>query len=192
MKNNTEMKKTIFSKWWFLLIFLFVLFVVFLSILPLIFPETFKKLEQERIEAEKRKNDSLEAIEKEKAFRLEQERIANLEMINIQNYLNNNILIKNWSWSIGGFGNVGIVDITFQNTSDTIVYKDISVTVEFKGESGLVLSSETRVIPVVVPPKSYKKVNDINFGFINSQSKKANISINHFKIDYKKKGGKKL
>jgi hypothetical protein len=192
MENSTNIKKkSIFSKWWFWLItipvFLIIFLILFAALLRVLAPETVEKIEKERIEAEKRVKDSLEAIEKKREFQKEQQRLAIKEIEDIQNYLKSNLKIKNFSWQVGGFGNVGIVNVTLLNSSDTIIYKDITLKATFKGESDLVLSSDVRLLPIKVFPKSTRTIKDINFGLINSQSAKASLSIEGFNIEVKSK-----
>lgn len=84
--------------------------------------------------------------------------------------------VKKWSWEAGGFGSVGIASITFENTGSKTA-KDVLVRINFMGESGTVLNSAERLVPVVVKAGSTKAAREVNFGFIDDQTKSANIEI---------------
>jgi hypothetical protein len=110
-----------------------------------------------------RRTDSLAAIAAAEA----QEKELNPERF---------LTVKSWNWEAGGFGSVGIINVTFKNDGVKTA-KDIVVKVDFKGESGTTLSTAEHVIPTVVSPGKAKTVNDVNLGFIDSQTKNASIEI---------------
>jgi hypothetical protein len=80
------------------------------------------------------------------------------------------------TWSIGGFKNVGIVNVTIENANDFPV-KDVSIRCNFNGKSGTQLSTNDHKIFDTIPAKAKKTFKDVNVGLINSQSAGANCSI---------------
>lgn len=86
------------------------------------------------------------------------------------------IKVANFSWKTGGFGSIGIVSITVSNENEFAV-KDIVVTCSFSGNSGTHLSTGTQTIYDTVRAKAKRTFPDVNMGFINSQSAKANCFI---------------
>jgi hypothetical protein len=55
------------------------------------------------------------------------------------------ITMKSMTWSLGGFKNVGIANVTIENTNDFAV-KDVGIRCYFSGKSGTQLSSNSHII----------------------------------------------
>jgi hypothetical protein len=89
-----------------------------------------------------------------------------------EEYLN----FEDFTWRKGGFGSVGIVDVTFVNKGNKTA-SNIVINVAFLGESGSVLNTYQEVVTTVVQPGQKKHVKDINMGFINSQVSNAMMDI---------------
>jgi hypothetical protein len=81
-----------------------------------------------------------------------------------------------FSWKSGGFGVVGILNVTIENNNDFPV-KDVSIECTFSGKSGTELSTASHRIYDSIPAKAKKTFRDINFGLINSQSARARLKI---------------
>jgi hypothetical protein len=86
------------------------------------------------------------------------------------------LTIKNMTWSLAGFKNVGLVNVTIENSNDFPV-KDVGVRCYFSGKSGTQLSSNNHTIFDTIPAKAKKAFNEVNVGFINSQSATASFNI---------------
>jgi hypothetical protein len=84
--------------------------------------------------------------------------------------------LKGMTWSLGGFKNVGIVNLTIENSNDFAV-KDVSVRCYFNGKSGTQLSANSHTIFDTIPAKSKKAFKEVNVGLIDSQSAKANCNV---------------
>lgn len=126
-------------------------------------------LKSEKDNFEKYKNskgykDSIKVVEKEA---IQQDKLTNPIK-----YLS----VLKTSWQKGGFGSVGLNNITFKNEGVLTAY-DITVKMTFFGESGTELSSADRVLTIVVPPGKSKRSGEINFGFINQLSERAKTDI---------------
>ena len=91
----------------------------------------------------------------------------------------NAIEIVEFNWNKGGgSGSIGMLrSITFKNNGDWN-WKDLKLQFEFKGESGTVLDTQTKVLPIVLKAGETKKINkDINLGFIHEMANKASVSL---------------
>lgn len=80
------------------------------------------------------------------------------------------------TWNVGGFGTIGIINVTVDNANDFGV-KDIAVRCIFSGKSGTELSSTRHTIFDTIAAKSKKVFREVNVGFINSQSARARCEV---------------
>jgi hypothetical protein len=86
------------------------------------------------------------------------------------------LAMKSMTWSLGGFKNVGLVNVTIENGNDFAV-KDIGIRCHFSGKSGTELSANNYKIFDTIPAKATKKFKELNIGLINSQSAGASCSV---------------
>ena len=80
------------------------------------------------------------------------------------------------NWQTGGFGSVGLHDLSIQNTSD-ITFKDVIVKVLYYSETSTFLGSSTRTIYKSFPGKKTIRVKDLNTGFIPADAKRASVVL---------------
>ena len=86
------------------------------------------------------------------------------------------LAMKATTWSLGGFKNVGVVNVTIENTNDFAV-KDVGIRCYFSGKSGTELSARNHTIFDSIPAKTKKAFKEINVGLIDSQSAQAQCNI---------------
>jgi hypothetical protein len=86
------------------------------------------------------------------------------------------LTIKGMTWSLAGFKNVGMVNVTIENGNDFAV-KDVGIRCYFNGKSGTQLSSNNHTIFDTIPAKGRKAFKEVNVGFINSQSATASCNV---------------
>lgn len=84
--------------------------------------------------------------------------------------------VKTNGWYAGGFGAIGIFDITIANKCDKDL-KDIKLQVNYYAESGTKLGDTEHTIYEVLKAKQTKRYKELNIGFINAQSKRADVAI---------------
>lgn len=84
--------------------------------------------------------------------------------------------LHNNSWSSGGFGTVGLMNLTISNQNDFSV-KDITIQCRFYGKSGTEVSTALHTIYDAIKPKSKKAFHGVNVGFINSQSARGGCTL---------------
>jgi hypothetical protein len=80
--------------------------------------------------------------------------------------------LSTFSWSLGGFKSVGLVNATVDNPNDFPV-KDVTIQCRFSGKSGTQLSNAGRTVYDTVPAHSKKTFREINVGFVDTQSARA-------------------
>lgn len=86
------------------------------------------------------------------------------------------LAMKAMTWSLGGFKNVGVVNVTIENANDFAV-KDVGIRCYFSGKSGTELSARSHTIFDSIPAKAKKAFNEVNVGLVNSQSAQARCNI---------------
>jgi hypothetical protein len=86
------------------------------------------------------------------------------------------LTMKAMTWSLGGFKNVGIVNVTIENANDFPV-KDVGIRCNFNGKSGTQLSTNDHKIFDTIPAKAKKMFKDVNVGLIDSQSAGASCAV---------------
>jgi hypothetical protein len=86
------------------------------------------------------------------------------------------LTMKAMTWNLGGFRNVGIVNVTIENGNDFAV-KDIGIRCHFNGKSGTELSANDHKIFDTIPAKAKRTFKDVNVGLIDSQSAGAGCSV---------------
>lgn len=84
--------------------------------------------------------------------------------------------VENMTWSIGGFGSVGVVTLTINNANDFPI-KDVRIECRFSGKSGTELSTTNHTIFDTVKAKSKRTFKEVNVGFIHSQSARAGCGV---------------
>jgi hypothetical protein len=80
------------------------------------------------------------------------------------------------SWTAGGFGVVGVMNLTVTNNNDYPV-KDISVKCTFNGKSGTEVSSTKHTIYESIKARAKKAFRDVNVGFIHSQAARGGCTL---------------
>lgn len=91
----------------------------------------------------------------------------------------NNVLIEKQEWTGNGIG-VMTVSFTFSNQNDFDVH-DLTLDCKTFAQSGTALSEQRQTVYVKVPKKGRARAKDINFGFINPQSKTASCRVTSVK-----------
>jgi hypothetical protein len=86
------------------------------------------------------------------------------------------LAMKGMTWSLSGFKNVGIVNVTIENSNDFAV-KDVGIRCYFSGKSGTQLTTTSHTIFDTIPAKTKKAFEEVNVGFINSQSAAASCNV---------------
>jgi hypothetical protein len=86
------------------------------------------------------------------------------------------LTMKAMTWSLGGFKNVGVVNVTIENTNDFAV-KDVGIRCYFSGNSGTQLSANNHTIFDSIPAKTKKAFKELNVGLIDSQSAQARCNV---------------
>jgi hypothetical protein len=86
------------------------------------------------------------------------------------------LTMKGMTWSLSGFKNVGIVNVTIENANDFAV-KDVGIRCYFSGKSGTQLSSNNHTIFDTIPAKAKKAFKEVNVGLIDSQSATASCNV---------------
>jgi hypothetical protein len=84
--------------------------------------------------------------------------------------------MRGMTWSLSGFKNVGVVNVTIENSNDFAI-KDIGIRCYFNGQSGTQLSSNGHTIFETIPAKGTKAFKEVNVGFVNSQSATARCDV---------------
>jgi hypothetical protein len=86
------------------------------------------------------------------------------------------LTIRGMTWSLAGFKNVGLVNVTIENSNDFPI-KDVGIRCQFSGKSGTQLSSKNHIIFDTIPAKTKKAFKEVNVGFIDSQSATASCNV---------------
>jgi len=84
--------------------------------------------------------------------------------------------VKMNSWTAGGFGAVGLLDVSLTNKCERPL-KDVQLKVDFSSDSGTHLGNAEHTIYEVFSPKQTKRYNRLNVGFMNTQSKRAGVTV---------------
>lgn len=84
--------------------------------------------------------------------------------------------VENMTWSIGGFGSVGVVTLAINNSNDFPI-KNVGIECQFSGKSGTRLSTVTHTIFDSLKGRSKRTFKGVNVGFINSRSARAGCSV---------------
>jgi hypothetical protein len=127
-----------------------------------------------RVEAEKTKLAAENAIREKNRMAVEAEGAALLRERN-RNPVDR-MTLKGMTWSLGGFKNVGIVNVTIENLNDFVV-KDVGIRCYFSGKSGTQLSANGHIIFDTIPAKTKKAFKEVNVGLIDSQSATASCNV---------------
>lgn len=85
------------------------------------------------------------------------------------------------SWQRGGFENVMIASFRVGNQGSREV-SDVRIHCDLSAESGTQVSQVGHTVLRVFPPGRATRVNDVNMGFINSQSRQAGCRIIGFRF----------
>lgn len=86
------------------------------------------------------------------------------------------LTIASWKWSIAGFGNVALATFTLKNAGRSAV-KDVTINCSFYGPSGSIASTASVRVLVTIPAGKSKTSKELNLGFIDQQSVRANCRI---------------
>lgn len=85
-----------------------------------------------------------------------------------------------FNWNKSGFGSVMMAKLIIKNKNDFEV-KDLVVKCDLFGNSGSRIGTATKTVYESVPAKTAKTINDVNMGFINSQTSSTSCGIVGFK-----------
>lgn len=86
------------------------------------------------------------------------------------------VYLKDYSWSLDGFGTVAVGNFTVQNGNEFAI-KDIAIRCEFSGKSGTVVSRADTTIYDTVAGRKNRTFRKVNMGFVNSQSASATCRV---------------
>lgn len=86
------------------------------------------------------------------------------------------MFVKNFDWKKGGFGSIAIMNFTISNQNNFAV-KDVTVRCKLTAPSGTELSTISGTIYQAIDPKATKTFNDVNMGFIHSQSARSSCGV---------------
>ena len=84
--------------------------------------------------------------------------------------------VKKLNWRKGGFENVMLVNVTFQNNGKRDV-KDIELECTHYSNSGTRIDSNKKVIYEVVSAGKSRSVKEFSMGFIHSQASKTSCEV---------------
>lgn len=85
-------------------------------------------------------------------------------------------LTLDFTWSAGGFGAVMLANFTIKSTLQFPV-KDVLIRCVGSGNSGTELGKVSQTVYEIIPPKSTKRLNNVNMGFIPGQMARASCEI---------------
>ena len=117
-----------------------------------------------------------ELTAKENADRLAREETQRAAAIEAARSPTERMKIRTSSWTAGGFGTVGVMNVIITNENPYLV-KDITITCSFSAKSGTLLSEKVHTIYDTIEPKKSKAFKNINIGFIDNQSARAGCSL---------------
>lgn len=87
-----------------------------------------------------------------------------------------------FTWRKGGFETAMVADFVITNPSPWRV-KDLEITCHHYGPSGTKIDTNVRTIYEIVEPKSTKRVNQFNMGFIRSQATRSSCTVTNLVAD---------
>jgi hypothetical protein len=79
------------------------------------------------------------------------------------------LVLKNFTWHLGGFNVVALADFTISNKG-TAPVSDIKIECTTNGKSGTDLSHAKQTIYDTIPAGATKTFREVNLGFVNNQS----------------------
>jgi hypothetical protein len=86
------------------------------------------------------------------------------------------VTISDLKWGKSGFGSVGLGYFTVRNENSFAV-KDIAIQCDFYANSGTHLTSANATIYEAIGAKKSRTFNEVNLGFIHSQSNRIGCQI---------------
>ncbi len=89
--------------------------------------------------------------------------------------------IKKLNWHKGGFDNVMLVDVKFQNNGKRDV-KDVELECVHFSNSGTRIDSNKKVIYEIVPAGKSLSVKEFSMGFIHTQAASTNCTISDLEV----------
>jgi hypothetical protein len=78
----------------------------------------------------------------------------------------------------GGFGHIGLWDVTLRNKSKTATWADLKYRTFYYAASGTLVQSERHTLYEMLRPGETKRFREINDGFINSQAQSCSFIVN--------------
>ncbi len=105
-----------------------------------------------------RYDDSVAAVERDK-------------ILNPENHID-----VDMDWRKGGFGTVALADFKIANKS-LKTCKNPIILVTFYSENGTPISEKTQQVFLTVSPGKKRKSEEVNFGFVNSQVRRAGAKL---------------
>ncbi len=84
--------------------------------------------------------------------------------------------VKSFTWHLGGFNTVMLINAKINNKSSVAV-KDLTLECQTFSKSGTLLSRTSKVIYELIPAGKSIRVKEFSMGFVNSQSSKAYCKV---------------
>jgi len=94
---------------------------------------------------------------------------------------NDEVVLGNTTYKVGGFGSNLILHTEVINKSDKNL-KDIEIRCVVYGKSGTVIDGKTSIVYDAFYAKETKSITDVNMGFVNSQLASVGCQVTDFKI----------
>ncbi|WP_312260012.1 hypothetical protein [Limnohabitans sp.] len=87
-------------------------------------------------------------------------------------------LAIDYSWRLGGFGNILIISGEIKNHPNGVIWADPTIYCETFGGSGRKISEVKKTVYQVVPVGGALNIKDFSLGFVNSQTQTARCNVN--------------
>lgn len=87
-------------------------------------------------------------------------------------------LTIDYTWKLGGFGNVLIVSGKIKNHPNSVVWADPTIRCEAFGGSGKKIGEVEKTVYQVIPVGGELELKDFSIGFVNSQTERTRCSVN--------------
>ncbi len=121
-------------------------------------------------------------IKKEDLFESnDPELVAYQKSIEDQNRWSNDpkkaLQIKSFSWKLGGFGTVALINNARVFNKANFPIKDFTIEMELSASSGTILGKVTKKIYQTIPAKGAINTGELSMGFINGQASSASLKI---------------
>lgn len=84
--------------------------------------------------------------------------------------------IVNHSWQKGGFGAVGLHNLSIKNKA-SVTYKDVIIEVTYFSETDVILSTSKKIIYKYFPPKKTINIYELNTGYVPADVHGTTVNI---------------